>query len=110
MKCHAEDGVIVRLSAPAGEDDFLGAGVDEGGNLFARGLDGGSGALAEGVDRRGVAEFTREEGKHGVEDGGVDGGGGIEIEVDAVHGSGRIRIEGMGGGSKIAGQMVVCSP
>ena len=88
--CHtgiddAEDGVIVGFSAPAGEDDFLGFGADEGGDLLAGGLDGGAGVLAEGVDGGGIGEVSGEIGKHGVEDLWVDGRRGVVIEVDAVH-------------------------
>src|SRR5271163_1981203 len=90
--CHegaadSEDGMVVGFGAAAGEDDFLGAGADEGGDLFAGGFDGGAGTLAGGVDGGGVGEFAREIGEHGVEDGGLDGGGGVVIEVDAVHGA-----------------------
>jgi hypothetical protein len=81
----AKDGVIVRFGAAAGEDDFLGAGADQGGDLFTGGFDGGAGALAGGVDGSSVGEFAREMGKHGVEHFGLDGRGGVEIEVDAVH-------------------------
>ena len=90
--CHtgvddAEDGVVVGFSAAAGEDDFLGSGADEGGDLFAGGFDGGAGALAGGVDGGGVGEIGGEIGKHGVEDLRVDGRRGVVIEVDAVHGA-----------------------
>src|SRR5581483_4285611 len=81
----AEDGVIVRFGAAAGEDDFLGTRVEKSGDLFASGFHGGPGALADGVDRRGVAEFRRKIGQHRVEDLGIDGGGGVMVEVDAVH-------------------------
>ena len=77
--------MIVGFGAATGENNFLWAGVEECGNLFASGFDGGAGALAEGVNGRGVAEVGGEVGKHGVEDRGIDGGGGVVIEVDAVH-------------------------
>ena len=77
--------MIVGLGAAAGEDDFLRAGVEQRGDLLASGLNGGPGALAGRVDGRGVAEFRREIGEHIVEDGGIDGGGGVVIEVDTVH-------------------------
>jgi len=85
MESHTEDGVVVGFGAAAGEDDFLGPSVEERGDLFAGGFDGGAGALAKGVDGGGVAKFGREIREHGVEHGGVDGGGGVVIEVDAVH-------------------------
>ena len=77
--------MVVRLRAAAGEDDFLGTCAEERGDLLARGLDGGAGFLAKGVDGGGVAELGGEVGKHGVEHGRLDGGGGVEVEVDAVH-------------------------
>ena len=82
-----EDGVVVGFGAATGEDDFLRAGADQGGDLFAGGFDGGAGLLAKGVDGGGVAVLAGEIGKHGVEDFGIDGGGGVVIEVDAVHGA-----------------------
>jgi hypothetical protein len=81
----AEDGVVVGFGAAAGEDDFLGAGANESGDLFAGGFDGGASALAGSVDRRGVGEVGGEIGKHGVEDLRVDGCRGVIIEIDAVH-------------------------
>src|ERR1700719_4737588 len=85
MESNAENGMVVGFGAAAGEDDFLGAGVEECGDLFARGFDGSAGELAECVDGRCVAEVGGEIGEHGVEDGGVDGRGCVVIEVDAVH-------------------------
>ncbi len=81
----SENGVVVRLCAAAGENDFLGAGADEGGNLLTGGLHGGAGALAGSVDGGSVGKFAGEIGKHGVEHSGLDGRGGVEIEIDAVH-------------------------
>jgi len=81
----AKDGVIVGFGAATGEENLLGSSANELGNLLARGLDGSTGVLAEGVDGGGVAEFGREVGKHGIEDFGFDRGGCVVIEVDAVH-------------------------
>jgi hypothetical protein len=61
--------------------------VEERCNLVARVFDGRTGALAEGVDRGGIAKIGGVEGKHGVEDGRLDGGRSIVIKVDAVHGA-----------------------
>ena len=88
----SEDGVIVGFCAAAGEDNFLRARAEKGGDLFASGFDGGAGALADGVDGGGVAKLRGEIGKHRVEHGRFDGGGGVVIEIDAVHGSGIFRI------------------
>ncbi len=82
----SENGVIVGFGAAAGKDDFLRACSEKRGDLIAGSFDGGAGALANSVDRSGVAEVRGEIGKHRVEDGGFDGGGGVEIEVDAIHG------------------------
>ena len=54
--------------------------------MLAGGLDGSPGPLAEGVDGGGVAKFGREIGKHGVEHLRLDRGGGVVIEIDALHG------------------------
>src|SRR6266853_660731 len=80
-----EDGVIVGFGGAAGEDDFLGAGADQSGDLFTGGFDGGASALAGSVDRSGVGKIRREIGQHSVEHFGLDRRGGVEIEVDAVH-------------------------
>ena len=82
---HTKDCVIVGLGASAGEDNFLRASVQQSGDLFASGFDGGAGALAESVDGGGVAKIGREKGKHGVEDRRVDGSGGVMVEVDTMH-------------------------
>ena len=100
MEGHAENGVVVGLGAATGEDNLLWASIEERGDLFTGGFDGGAGALSEGVDGRGIAELRGEIGEHGIEDGGVDGGGGVVIEVDVLHGSGIFRIEGMEAGRK----------
>src|SRR5215469_15584583 len=84
-KDDAEDSVIVGFRAAAGEENLLGPSANERGNLLARSLDGSAGVLAKRVDGGGVAEFDREIGKHGVEDFGLDRGGCVVIEVDAVH-------------------------
>ena len=77
--------MVVGFGAATGEDNFLGPGIEERCDLFASGFDGGAGALAERVNGGGVAEVGGKIGKHGVEDGGIDGGGGVVIEVDAGH-------------------------
>ena len=84
---YPEDGVIVGLGATAGEDDLLGAGSYQRGDLFAGGLDGGAGFLAGGVNGRGIAKFGGEIGQHRVEHFRLDGCRGVVIEVDALHGS-----------------------
>ncbi len=84
--CHnTKDGVVVGFGAAAGEDDLLGAGADQGSDLLTRCFHGGAGFLAWGVDGSGVGEFRGEIGQHGVEHFRLDGSGGVEVEVDAVH-------------------------
>src|SRR5207245_133609 len=51
----------------------------------SRSFDGRASPLAEGVDGGGVAKFAGKIGEHGVEHLGLDGRGGVVIEVDAVH-------------------------
>jgi len=82
----AEDGVIVRFGAAAGEKDLLGTRAEECGDLLPRRFHGSAGVLPEGVDGGSVGEFGREIGQHGVEHLGLDRCGGVVIEVDAVHG------------------------
>ena len=84
---YPEDGVVVGLGAAAGEDDFLGPRSDEGGDLLAGGFHRAAGTLTGSVDGSSVAKFLGEIGQHGVEHFWLDGSGGIEIEVDAVHGA-----------------------
>ena len=47
-----------------------------------RAFNGVASALAGGVDGGGVAEVRGEIREHGVEDGGIDGSGGVVIEID----------------------------
>ena len=98
--------MIVGFGTAAGEDDFLGAGADECGDLFAGGFNGGAGALAGSVDRGGVGKVSREIRQHGVEDFRLDRGGGVEVEVDAVHkATNRILPAGDGCAVEVAGDL-----
>ncbi len=64
----ALDGEVVRLGRARGEDDLLGAGADQGGDVAARLLDGLLGAPAEHVGAAGgVAEVGGEVRQHGLE-------------------------------------------
>src|SRR5450432_2174459 len=81
----AEDGVVVGFGAAAGEDDFLRTGADERSHTFASSFNRRTRLLSKGMDRGRVAEVSREIGQHGVEHGGIDGGSGVVIEIDAVH-------------------------
>ena len=97
----AENRVIVGFGAAAGEENLLGARADERGHLFAGGLDGSASLLAESVDRRSVAEFAGEVGEHRVEHFRLDGGGGVVIEIDAVHGMLLMMILDMGHAAEV---------
>jgi hypothetical protein len=89
----AEDGVIVGFRAAAGEDDFLGARSDQCSDGLASGFHRCAGPLSEGMDGSGIAELGRQIGQHGVEDFRLDGGGGVVVEVDALHESVAFRID-----------------
>ena len=78
----AEDGEIVGFGAAAGEDDFAGLGAEQRGDGFARvsTAAGRAGPRNESSWRcRSLGEIRQ----HGVEDGGVHGGGGVVIEIGA---------------------------
>ena len=84
----AQDAVereVVALGAAGGEDNFLGRAVEQAGDGGAGVVDGGAGALAGVVRGAGIAEGFRPEGTHGLDHLGKDGGGGVGVEVDAVH-------------------------
>ncbi len=59
---YTENGVIIRLRAAAGKDNFLRSSADECSDLFPRGLHGGTRALAVCVNRRRVTKIAREKG------------------------------------------------
>lgn len=75
------DGHVVGLGAAAGEDDLFGGSVDESGNLFASGVDGFADFFGGTVATGGVVPVVAEVGEHGLDDLGVDGGGGVVVEI-----------------------------
>ena len=77
-----EDGGVVGFGAAAGEDDFVGVAVEEGGGLFAGEVDCFADGFGGGVGAGGVGEVILEEREHGLEDGGVELRGGVVVEVD----------------------------
>ncbi len=77
-----EDGGVVGFGAAAGEDDFVGVAVEEGGGLFAGEVDGFADGFGGGVGAGGIGKVIFEEWEHGLEDGGVELGGGVVVEVD----------------------------
>jgi hypothetical protein len=61
----ALDGEVVRFGGAGGPDDFLGVGIDQRGDLFARLLDRLLGLPAVGMRARGrVAEMLGQPGNH----------------------------------------------
>ena len=80
---HALDGEIIGFSGTAGEDDFLGAGTDQAGDLLAGIFDALFGYPAKFVvPTGGIAEALGEVGKHGFHDAGVNPCGCVIVEVD----------------------------
>ena len=79
----AEHDGVAGFGGAAGEDEFVGVGVDRPGELSAGGVDGGAGASS---GRRGaiarVRVFRAEQVAHAVGDVGQTGGGGVVIGVD----------------------------
>ncbi len=67
--------------------------MEETGDGASGVLDGGAGSLAGVVGGAGVAEGLDPEGTHGVDDLGKERGGGVGVEVDAVH---ALILRGMG--------------
>jgi len=81
----ALEGEVVGLGAAAGEEDLVGVATEQGGDLGARLLDGAPALLAVPVGAGGVAEGGDNERQHGGGDLGVDGCGGVVIEIDRQH-------------------------
>ena len=86
LSTHAKNGGVIGLGAAAGEDDFARTRADQCGDRFARTLDGSARALAEGMDRVGIAEFAAEKyGSIAARTAGSHGRGGVMVEVSAMH-------------------------
>ena len=81
----AEYGEIIGFGAAAGEDDFGGGGVDEGGYLPARGFQALLRALSEMVDAGRVTIHLSEARHHRLENFRSDGCGGVVIEIEMLH-------------------------
>jgi len=78
----AADGQGVGLGAAAGEHDLLGRGVDEFGDGGPCRGDGGVGGAAVGVVAGGVAEVLGQVRQARLGHPGVDGCGGVVVQVD----------------------------
>ena len=82
---HAEHRQVVGFGAAAGEDDFVGVGVDQGGQLPPRRLQPLLGALAEMVDAGSVTIHLTETRHHRLQNFRSDGGGGVVVEIEVLH-------------------------
>lgn len=79
------DAHVVGFGGAAGENDFLGVSANQISNVFPRLLNGLVCFPAVGMcPRVGVAIDVGEEGHHGIEHSGVDGGGSLHVEVDGT--------------------------
>lgn len=82
---HTLDAHIVGFGGTAGEDDFLGVSANQISNMFPGLLNGLVCLPAVGMcPRVGVAIDVGEEGHHGIEHSGVDGGCGLHVQVDGA--------------------------
>ena len=96
---HPFERNVVGLGGPGGEEDFLRGGPEERRDLGAGFFDGLLGLPAVAVGTAvGVAVGLGEVGEHGVKDPGVEGGGGLHVEVEVARGGGVGGAEGEGGG------------
>lgn len=79
------DAHVVALGGSGSEDDLLGVGANQAGDVGSGLLDSGVGLPSVGVGSRvGVAVEASEEGKHGIEYSGVGRSGRLSIEVDGA--------------------------
>ena len=81
----SEDRQIVGLGASAGEDHVSRMAAQLRGDLPAGGLDAQPGLLSECVQAGSIAVDLPEVGDHGLQHPGIDGRGGIVVEVAAPH-------------------------
>jgi hypothetical protein len=109
----AFDREVVGFSRAAGEADLLCGGADERRDLAARAVHGGLGVPPELVlPAGGIAEALGEVRQHRLEHAGIDGGGGVVVEVDGfigvhacgflVNARGEAAASGVGASSSVA--------
>src|ERR1700732_4713474 len=108
LLCDAKNGVVIRLRAPTGENDFLRPCADQRRDLLARGFNASPSSLSEGVNRGSVPKFPRKKGEHGVEHIRLDSRSGIVVQIDAIHGP-AIRIDSTSPNGKQPYQMLSLS-
>src|SRR5437868_5026565 len=80
---YAANGQVVGLCAAGGEDDFVGARIDQGSDLAPGFIDCGARLLPELMNARCVAELVTQKRQHRVEYPSVDWGGGAVIQVNS---------------------------
>ena len=81
----AENTEIVGFGAARGENDIAGLRSEKRGHLSARVFHGAAAALAVGMNRAGVAEFSGQIRQHGREDRRIYGRGRVVVKVDVRH-------------------------
>ena len=81
----AADGEVVGFGAAGGEDDLAGLAFEQVGDGLAGVVEQGAGTLRFLVDAAGIAPAVAQDGRHRVEDAGVERGGGGVVEVVAFH-------------------------
>ncbi len=77
--------VIAGFAAAAGEDNFVGPGAEEVGDLLPRELHGVVSGLTQAMRAGRVAVVVAQVGQHGIEHGRIDGRGSVVVEVDRLH-------------------------
>jgi hypothetical protein len=84
----ANEGKVVGLGAAGGEDDFVGLGAYQGGNLRASGLDSLAGHATFLMQARRIAERAAKKWTHPREHSRIERRGGGMIEINSrIHGA-----------------------
>ena len=81
----AENCQVVAFGAAAGKHDFRGAASQQSRHRLARALHRRPRLLSVMMDGRRVAKMLPEVSLHGLKDLGQDGGGGVIVEINAMH-------------------------
>ncbi len=76
------EGGVERFGAAAGEDEFFGVAIEEGGALLAGGLDRPFDRPSKSGIAGGIGEMPFPKRGHGLSHLGSDGGGGVVVEVN----------------------------
>src|SRR5258708_29263200 len=81
----ADQGQVVRLGSPAGEEDFLGMGIEQGGHAIPGVLERFAGAAAGLMGAGGIAVDLGRKWAHRLPYRWKQRRGGVVVEVNAVH-------------------------